>query len=155
MSSRRIKTHFFEKKNGFCWKRVRVEQEDSTSEDVNSFLWTICQESEEIPNNLSRGKKFFSEIWEEIHSVLIFSVHVKIASNKKLYYKYLSKEIIIKLSLLKNSCYIRSYCISSNRVLPWGYSYKCRSSRIWAIPLNSCCSPTSLTATCLDGQQPP
>lgn len=139
---------------GFAGKESGWSRKTPHLRMLTHFCKPSAKSQRKSPIISAEEKKYFQRFEEKFILYLFFSVHVKIASNKKLYYKYVSKEIIIQLSLLKNSCYIRSYCISSNRVLPWGYSYKCRSSRIWAISLNSCCSPTSLTATCLDGQQP-
>lgn len=49
---------FFLKRSGLGWNPVRVEWEESTSEGVSSFLYIICQDSEErkSPGNSAKGR---------------------------------------------------------------------------------------------------
>lgn len=148
MSSRKKNHAFLKRKNEFCWNRVRVEQEESTSKSVNSFfLQIICQDPEEIPNNLSKAFFFFKVRGKCI--LYLFSAHVKLVLITS--YTYSTKEVIIKWSSFTNFTLYRSYSISFNRIFPRGYSHGYRSSLTLVFPLTSCCSLKSTIVTCPDG----
>lgn len=151
MSSRREKKCFFK-------KRMDVAEIESGWSKKSPHLRVLTHfgkpsaKSQRKSPIISVEERFCPKTCRKMCSIIFPLLIERQPQIKSYIINIFQKKSLLNGLYLKTSYYIQSYCISSNRVFPLGYSHKrSRSSQILAILLKFYCSLSSLGATCLDG----